>query len=320
MPVMGYPRDMTSTEIVPRTLAEVSTAPGADRLRNLTAAWLLGYGSANTRAAYLRDLTAWTTWAEDHGVDPLAAGRPHLDAWARVLESEGLRPTTVARRLAAVSSFYRYAVSMGVLAGNPAADVRRPHTSEGYVDLTPALDRSEVSALLAAATAPRDRALVLLLAVQALRVSEALSLDIDRAEIVRGHTTYLVTGKGGRQDRIPVPPVVMEALSALAASEGRTSGPVFVGENGERLSRHGVARALTRLGKAAGISRSVRPHMLRATSITLALDAGVSLRDVQDLARHSDPRTTRRYDRNRGALDRHAAYTLAGVVSEAVAS
>lgn len=320
MPVMGYGEGMTPTDLVRARSTEVEVGQEVPLLRRLVSAWLLSYASANTRGAYLRDLSEWTRWVSDRGVDPLAAGRPHIDAWARMLETEGLRPTTVARRLAAVSSFYRYAVSAGVVSANPAADVRRPHTSEAYVELTPALDRAEVAALLASATAPRDRALVLVLAVQALRVSEALSLDMDRAEVVRGHTTYLVTGKGGRQDRIPLPPVVVEAISAVAVSEGRTSGPVFVGENGERLSRYGVARVLARLGKAAGLSRTVRPHMLRATSITLALDAGVSLRDVQDLARHSDPRTTRRYDRNRGALDRHASYALAGVLAGEVAS
>lgn len=296
--------------------ADLATTTSA-HLASLITAWVGSYSSINTQAAYARDLREWITWCRGKGVDPLTAMRPHVDAWARSMAD--MRPTTQARRLAAVSSFYRYTTSLGETPGNPAADVRRPKTGEGYVELTPSLDRDEVAALIAAATDPADRALVLILTVQALRVTEALSLDLDGTEVIRGHVTYLVRGKGGREDRVPLPPIVVDAITAMAEAQGRTSGPVFVGENGERMSRHGVARVLARLGRRAGISRTIRPHMLRATAITMALDAGVSLRDVQDLARHADPRVTRRYDRNRGALDRHASYALAGVLADATA-
>lgn len=314
MPVMGYRGGMTGTEIA--TTSAAVDRVGGSSLPSLLTAWLGSYSSANTQAAYARDARAWIAWCDEHGVDPLQVMRPHVDAWARALDREGYRPTTKARRLASVASWYRYLVGLGVVPANPVADIRRPKTGEGYVDLTPSLDREEVSRLLAAATDPRDRALVVVLVVQGLRVSEALSLDLDRTETIRGHVTYLVQGKGGREDRIPLPPLVVDAITALAEAEDRTTGPVFVGEDGERLSRHGVTRALARLSRRAGLSRSVRPHTLRATAITLALDSGASLRDVQDLARHSDPRTTRRYDRNRGALDRHAAYVLAAALAE----
>lgn len=71
-------------------------------------------------------------------------------------------------------------------------------------------------------------------------------------------------------------------------------------------------KLVRRLARTAGIASWARlsPHSPRNTSITLALDAGASLRDVQDFAGHRDPRTTRRYDRSRGSLDRNAAYTL----------
>jgi site-specific recombinase XerD len=72
-----------------------------------------------------------------------------------------------------------------------------------------------------------------------------------------------------------------------------------------------------RLARAAGIEAwaALSPHSLRHTAITLALDAGASLRDVQDFAGHRDPRTTRRYDRSRHSLDRNAAYTLAAYLA-----
>jgi integrase len=91
---------------------------------------------------------------------------------------------------------------------------------------------------------------------------------------------------------------------------------VLVDNSGQRMDRHTAGRVLARLGRRAGLG-TVRPHTLRATAITCALDAGVSLRDVQDMARHSDPRTTRRYDRARGSLDRHASYAIAGYLAAA---
>lgn len=293
--------------ITPTDLAHTPTGPG---LRELVAGWLLGYRSTNTRTAYARDLGAWATWITARGVDPMTARRAHLDAYARAMETAGRRPTTVARALASVSSFYRWCVAEGHLDTNPAAEVRRPPTSEGYVDLTPALDRDQVGRLIAAAETPRDRAMVLVLAALGLRVSEALAMQLDGIEDVRGHRTMVVAGKGGRQDRMPLPPVVVDALEQLAQAEGRTTGPVFLGNDGRPMTRHGAARLLARLSRRAGLSQ-VRPHTMRATAITGALEAGASLRDVQDMARHADPRTTRRYDRARGALDRHASYTLA---------
>lgn len=305
---------MTGTEIATRPTAEI-TASGPDP-DGLARAWLASFASENTRAAYRRDLGAWASWCETKGLDPLTVARPHVDAWARTLEAEGLRPTTRARRLAALSSFYGYLCDLGAIPANPAAGVRRPKTGEGYVTLTPGLDREEVSRLVAAATSPRDRALVLLLTAEGLRVSEALALDLGTSERVRGHVTVVVRGKGGREDRVPLPPMIAAAITDLAEAEGRTEGPVFLGEDGARLSRYGVSRALARLGRRAGISRTLTPHMLRVTAVTMALDAGASLRDVQDLARHTDPKTTRRYDRDRGALDRHVSYLLASVLAD----
>jgi integrase/recombinase XerD len=228
------------------------------------------------------------------------------------------RPTTVARRLASLAAFYRYCVGEHVIDSSPLESVRRPRTGERHVELTPALDADELHRLIAAATAPRDRALLLLLAVLGLRISEALALDLDGVEMVRGHSTIVVAGKGGSVDRLPLPPLVIAAIDDLAQADQRSTGPLFVDWNGRRWSRHQATRAVVRIGKAAGLERRVRPHMLRATAITRALDLGATLRDVQDLARHADPRTTRRYDRARGALDRSPAYALAGDLAHVV--
>lgn len=311
------------------TALAVRRGSDADRqgsaLDRLLGAWLLSYRSTSTRKAYAHDVRAFREWAEAQGRDVLDVTRVHVDAYVQALTDAGRRPTTVARALAALSSFYDYAQDSGMADASPVARVRRPKTGEDHVALTPALDLPGVRALLDAATTAQDRALVLALTATGLRISELLAFDLDGLTVDRGHTVAEVTGKGGRVDRVAVPPILAEQLGRIAQARGSAAGPVFVSEaTGQRMTSAGAARALTRLGRRAGLIRKdsagtwrgkVTPHMLRATAITLALNNGATLRDVQDFARHSDPRTTRRYDRDAGALDRSPAYGLAGLLA-----
>lgn len=282
--------------------------------RQLLAGWLLSHGNSNTRAAYARDLAMWCEFLETVGVDLFAARRTHVDAFARTLEAAKRRPTTVARAIAAVSSWSCWCIQEEHMDSNPAECVTRPKTGEAHVALTPALDREHLGRLIATATDTQDRALVLLLSVLGLRVSEALALDVGAVHADRGHRVIVVNGKGDTRTTMPVPPIVAHALEALEAHHDRTDGPLFTLTDGQRMTRHSATAVLQRLSRRAGIAPAVRPHTLRATAITSALEAGASLHQVQDLARHADPRTTRRYDRARGSLDAHAAYTLAAWV------
>jgi integrase/recombinase XerD len=113
---------------------------------------------------------------------------------------------------------------------------------------------------------------------------------------------------------IPLAPRTARAID-LAVAE-RTDGPVFLAHD-RRLDRHGAGRIVRKVARRAGISKTVTPHTLRHAFITAALDAGVPLRDVQEAASHADPRTTMRYDRARGSLDRHATYIVAAYVAGA---
>ena len=130
------------------------------------------------------------------------------------------------------------------------------------------------------------------------------------------HRTLVITRKGGKNVTIPLAPRTARAID-LAIGE-RPEGPIFLTPDGRRLDRHGAARTVRRVAGRAGISKPVGPHTLRHAFITAALDAGVPLRDVQEAASHADPRTTIRYDRARGSLDRHATYIVASYVAGAV--
>jgi integrase/recombinase XerD len=114
---------------------------------------------------------------------------------------------------------------------------------------------------------------------------------------------------------IPLAPRTARAID-LAIGE-RTSGPVFLATDGQRLDRHGAGRIVRKAARRAGIAKAVAPHTLRHAFITAALDAGVPLHDVQEAASYADPRTTMRYDRARGSLDRHATYIVAAYIAGA---
>ena len=198
---------------------------------------------------------------------------------------------------------------------SPAAHVRRPRLD--YESHATALDRNELGALLVAAGLgpPAEHALISLLALNGLRVSEATGASIEALGLERGHRTLVITRKGGKVVTIPLAPRTARATDL--ATDERTDGPIFLATDGRRLDRHGAGRIVRRVAHRAGITKNVSPHTLRHAFITAALDAGVPLRDVQEAASHSDPRTTMRYDRARSSLDRHATYIVAAYVAGA---
>lgn len=129
---------------------------------------------------------------------------------------------------------------------------------------------------------------------------------------MRGHRVLTLTGKGGVHARVPLPVPVVRALDDAAG--GRTSGLLILRRDGEPLTRQGLRTITRTLGKQAGITSPLTPHLLRHSCITNALESGASLRKVQDLARHAEPRTTMRYDRNRTSLDDHAIHSLVAFI------
>jgi integrase len=174
----------------------------------------------------------------------------------------------VTRRLCTIAGFYKYAVEEELLGHSPAAHVRRPRV--GYESHAAALDRNELGALLVAAGLgpPPERALISLLALNGLRISEATGADIEHLGLERGRRTLTITRKGGKVVTIPLAPRTARAID-LAIGE-RTSGPVFLAADGRRLDRHGAGRIVRTTARRAGIGKAVTPHTLRHAFITAA--------------------------------------------------
>jgi integrase/recombinase XerD len=149
----------------------------------------------------------------------------------------------------------RYAVEEELLNHSPAAHVRRPRLD--YESHAVGLDRNELGALLVAAGLgpPGEHALISLLALNGLRVSEATGADIETLGIERGHRTLVVTRKGGKVVTIPLAPRTARAID-LAIGE-RTEGPLFLTIDGRRLDRHGAGRIVRRIARRAGITKTL---------------------------------------------------------------
>ena len=287
----------------------------SDAERSALVGFLAGY-SGQTRVAYTLDLRQYTSWCASHGLHLFQAKRADIECFARDLEARGRTRATVARRLSTVAGFYRYAVEEDLLDHSPAVHVRRPRLD--YESHATALDRNEIGALLVVAGlgTAAGHALISLLALNGLRISEALGANIEALGTERGHRTLTVQRKGGKIVTIPLAPRTARAID-LAIGE-RLDGPIFLRADGRRMDRHAAGRLVHRAAYKAGLgNKKISPHTLRHAFITAALDAGVPLRDVQEAASHADPRTTIRYDRARASLDRHATYIVAAYLAGA---
>jgi len=317
----------------------VAVVPGADLPATLAAldaftdGWLRNRRlSDHTRMAYRRDVDGWLAWCADRELDPLTATFIHINTYARHLEStvdprtgKPLSPATVARKLSALSSWYGFLAKVNAIPANPVGGADRPRVARDH-SATVGLSPDEVDALLAAAevdyTPARERnvAVITMLADLGLRVGELVGLNVEDLGYERGHRSIRFVGKGGARRRRALTPASTAALETYllhrAAAEGvppdQLTGPLFVTSTGGRLDRHSVFRLVRRLARAAGIPSwaELSPHSLRHAFATTARAEGVPLEDVQDAMGHADPRTTRRYDRDRHNLDRDPSYAI----------
>jgi integrase/recombinase XerD len=256
----------------------------------------------HTLESYGRDLQRLGEFAAALEKPLQRLDRRDLEGFVDGLMNEGLSPRSVARTVAAVRGFYRFAVLAQHLAANPADDLQAPRA---WPALPKFLSVDEVDRLIkqpdvATPRGLRDRALIEVLYATGLRVSELIHLRASDLNLEAGYLS--TTGKGNKQRIVPIGEQAVEWLSKYiregrpALMRKRTSPWLFVNaKQGGSLSRVGFWKILKGYGRAAGLSRTLSPHVLRHSFATHLLEHGADLRSIQMMLGHADLSTTQIY-------------------------
>ena len=265
------------------------------------AVWMENGLSENTLAAYRRDLCGFAAWLADRQVALAGASPAELLGFLAGQYRSGRALRSSARLLSSLRRFYRYLVREGRRKDDPTANIDSPKLDR---PLPHTLSESEVEALLAApetsgAVGLRDRAMLELLYASGLRVSELVSLDVDRVNLAQG--VVRVLGKGNKERLVPVGDEAVTWLQRYSKEarpellRGKTSNRLFVSRKSGSITRQAFWYRLREYALRSGIRGHLSPHTLRHAFATHLVNHGADLRVVQMLLGHSDLSTTQIY-------------------------
>lgn len=284
--------------------------------------WLANIANDKTRRAYENDVGEFSAFmgirrpAELRTID-----RAHVIAWRKELERSELAPSSIRRKLSALSSLFDYLCERNSVAGNPVDGVKRP-AANGNEGSTPALGDAQVRRLLASPPedtlkGKRDRAILATLLYHGLRREELCMLRVKDLQSRGGVSHFRVLGKRDKLRYIPVHPaaqrLIEEYLAELASSGQTTKGdealfrPVKNNSTPEGLDRalepNSVYRNVVRYyAVKSGVAAEVNglcAHSMRATAATNALTNEADIAKVQEWMGHANVSTTRLYDRRK---------------------
>jgi len=274
--------------------------------------WFANITNPNTRRAYQGDVRAFMAFLSIREPDALRrVGRPHVIAWRKTFG--GLAPATVRRRLAAVSSLFKYLCERNAVLANPVSGVQRPKegANEGK---TPAISDKQARALLDAPlietiAGKRDRAILAVFLYHGPRRAELAALRVGDLAERRGILHFQFHGKGGKIRYLPAHPIAVAAIEDYLKAAGHhedREGPMFrpfrnrTSEAGDlaAISTDTLWRIIVHYSKAAEIKiAGFGPHSLRATAATNALEHGADIAAVSEWLGHTSISTTRLYDK-----------------------
>jgi len=252
--------------------------------------------AAHTIAAYRRDALALLALAGDR---PLGAlGTHDIRRFVATLHGKGLAPKSLSRMLSGWRGLFDFLARRGEVASNPCNAIRAPRAEkllpealspDEAVRLVQIADRSDAGL--------RDRALLELAYSCGLRVSELTGLDLDAVDLAAGEVR--VTGKGAKTRIVPVGRHAVDAIKAWLAARALLAAPgesaLFLGARGKRLGAREVQRRVKHWATAAGIDRSMHPHMLRHSFASHVLQSSGDLRAVQEMLGHASIASTQVY-------------------------
>ena len=258
--------------------------------------------SANTVAAYLRDVTRLGEFALAKGVgEPSGLTGAQLREHVFLLKDMGLSPASIRRDISAIRTYFGFLVGEGLVRTDPSERLESP---QRWRTLPETLSVPEVEALLASPPtddrmAWRDKALLELAYGGGLRVSELCGLGL--TDLLLPEQLVRVLGKGSKERLVPLGRAVIGVVSVYLhqlrpeLDRGRTAGRVLLNARGAPLSRVGAWGVVKRAATRAGIRKRVTPHTLRHSFATHLLEGGADLRAVQEMLGHADLSTTQIY-------------------------
>jgi integrase/recombinase XerD len=267
--------------------------------------------ASNTLESYGRDLRQYSTYlrATAQLMSLQDASRATIISYLLLMEKQGRAPATIARRLAALKSFYQFLVRENVVERDPTANLESPKLDR---KLPKVLTVREVEMLLRQPKAGtvgglRDKAMLEVLYATGIRVSELISLTTPDVNLEMGYVRCF--GKGSKERLVPTGTIACQAVAdylargrpKLVKDPGERS--LFVNHHGRRMTRQGFWKIMKKYAAEAGIKKSITPHTLRHSFATHLLENGADVRAVQEMLGHADISTTQVYTHvNRGRL------------------
>jgi integrase/recombinase XerD len=288
--------------------------------------WLANQLSHHTRRAYRADIEHFMRSLTITSREKLlATDRAMVVAWRRLMEEEKVKPRTIQRRLAALSSLFEHFIEQGILTLNPVQSVKRPKINNQQRGVTPAFSSTEAAQLLElpdneTVQGLRDRALLSVLLQAGLRRSEVARLHVKDFYQEEGFHALRFTKKGNIDHKVILHPQtaarIKDYLQAAAHGDDLEGGlfrPVKSGHwrNGDErrcLCPDAINRIVKKYAAMIGIDRDYSAHSCRSTFITQTLKSGAKLEHVQQTVGHAHISTTQGYDRNNFDPEKSATF------------
>ena len=257
--------------------------------------------SPNTLEAYQHDLRHLLGYCEREGKEPLALKLEDLQHFAATIHELGIGPTSQARILSGVRSFYRYLLLDGYIDNDPTELLESPRLGEHLPEVlsTEEVDQLEESIDLSTNEGHRNRAIIEVLFSCGLRVSELVNLKYSDLFLEEGYIR--VMGKGSKERLVPISERAIHELNNwrsvrnLMVIKPGEEDYVFLNRRGAHLTRTMILIMIKRQAEAAGIAKTISPHTLRHSFATALLEGGADLRVIQALLGHESIGTTEIY-------------------------
>jgi site-specific recombinase XerD len=310
VPLYPLQTALKSRAVIPAAIA----AGGEHAVRRFLEFFGATIRNKNTRKAYIRAVTEFFAWLEQHGVRELPAIEPfHVAAYIEDLQDRKAKPT-VKQHLAAVRTLFDWLVIGHVVAVNPATSVRGPKHIV-HKGTTPVLTPDQTRALFESIDTStliglRDRALIAVMAYAFARIGAVVAMRVEDYRANGQRWWVRLHEKGGKRHELPAHHKLAVYLDDYICAAGLRDrkGPLFCaarGRTGELSTRKAMHandayRMIRRRAEKLGIKVNIGCHSFRATGITTYLEAGGTLESAQAMAAHASPRTTKLYDRTRG--------------------